>query len=124
MKEHLLNLIYLQYEQERKLDLLAKEEGDINVYDAYVDVLGIVLDIIGYPKENIDKKGEIPEEDIYSRDWFYQKLTDIAMSTENETIAKQKIENYFNWVCGETLELYKKNKLKTDDFLSNIFKIE
>lgn len=116
MKEHLLNLIFLQYKQERQLDILSEEE-DSDVYDAYVDILGVVLDIIGYPKDNTDEIGKIPDEEIVNRDWFYQKLTDIALSTEDEDIAKVKIEDFYNWVSGETLELLKKTKLRNDGFI-------
>lgn len=118
MKEHLLNLIYLHYFQEKKLSELSSEE-DIDTYEAYVDILGVVLDIIGYPKDTKDYKN-LPEEDIYCRDWFYQRLTDIVIETPDDVIAKVKIEEFYNWVCGETLELYKNNKLKTNDFIDNI----
>lgn len=119
MKEHLLNLIYLQYSQERILAELSLECEETNIDEAYVDVLGVVLDIIGYPKYTEDTEN-ITDDEIYCRDWFYQGLTDIAMDIEDEVVAKQKIEEFYNWICGETLELYKNNKLKTNDFVNNI----
>ncbi len=121
MKEHLLNLIYLQYVQERTLAILSHqaEDSDIEIDEAYTDILGVVLDIIGYPK-NTDDKENIPEDECYSRDWFYQALTDIAMETGNLAVAKERIEFFYNWVCGETLELYKNNKLKNNNFVDNI----
>jgi hypothetical protein len=116
MKEHLIKLIYLHLQQEIELNLLSQEIEDIDVYGAYVDILGVVLDIIGYPKDNTDEIDEFPKVEIYNRDWFYQKLTDIAMETNNEILVRQKIEDFYDWICGETLELYKQNKLTTDDF--------
>jgi hypothetical protein len=123
MKEHLIKLIYLHLQQEIELNLLSQEIEDIDVYGAYVDILGVVLDIIGYPKDNTDMLEESSNKNAYSRDWFYQKLTDIAMETDNDVLIMEKIEDFYNWVCGETLELYKQNKLLTDDFLKNIMGI-
>lgn len=122
MKEHLLNLIYLQYVQERTLSILSNQAEDsdveIEIYEAYTDILGVVLDIIGYPKNTEDENA--PEEESYNRDWFYQALSDIAMETSNLNEAKEKIDFFYNWVCGETLELYKNKKLKNNNFEENI----
>jgi len=113
MKEHLLNLIYLQYVQERTLAILSQqaEDNDIEIYEAYTDILGVVLDIIGYPNN---------KKDFCGRDGFYQELTNIAMETGKEIEAKQRIERLYYFICGQTLSLYETKKIKNIDFLQNV----
>ena len=124
MIEHLVNLLYIQFYQDCQLsELLHKDE--IDVYETAVDNLSVVLDIIGYPKDTTDEKGKLSEQDIYNRDWFYQSFTELEyININSELLVKEKIREFIIWVCGETLELYKQNKLTTDDFLKNIMDIK
>lgn len=124
MIEHLVNLLYIQFYQDLQLsELLLNDEIDVN--ETAIDNLTVVLDIIGYPKDNTDERGKLSEQDIYNRDFFYQSFTELEYPNINsELLVKEKIREFVDWVCGETLELYKQNKLTTDDFLKNIMDIK
>ncbi|TDE44318.1 hypothetical protein E0I26_08055 [Flavobacterium rhamnosiphilum] len=124
MIEHLVNLLYIQFYQDLQLsELLINDEIDVN--ETVIDNLSVVLDIIGYPKDNADERGKLSEQDIYNRDFFYQGFTELEYpNIHSELLVKEKIRDFVDWVCGETLELYKQNKLTTDDFLKNIMDIK
>lgn len=125
MREHLVNLLYIQFYQDYQLSELMHSDDEIDVYETAIDNLSIVLDIIGYPTDNTDQIGKLPEEDIYSRDWFHQVFTELEYPTlHSELLVKEKIREFVDWVCGETLVLYNENKLTTDDFLNNILNIK
>ena len=64
MKTHLVNLLYLQLRQEYQLNKMYEKSGNDNIYKTVVDNFEVVLDIIGFPKDE--------EYDNISRDYLQQ----------------------------------------------------
>lgn len=118
MKNHVLDLIYLQYSQVRTLAEDVLKNNEIDSEEGIVDILNIVLNIVGYPEDH--------ELSSYSRDKFYVALAEIATTTSDEIAVKQKIEEFYHWICGEVLFLYQIKRIRNIDFLQNVlgFKLD
>ncbi|WP_146228872.1 hypothetical protein [Mesonia sp. K7] len=111
MKEHFVNLLYQQLRQEYLLSRVyidfRFEEDEDKVEEIYVDNLGVILDMIGYPKD---------DETELSRDWFYQEFT------ETPVVNLENLNKYLHWVCEETAKCCKENNLAINDFLNSLIR--
>lgn len=131
MKQHLVNLLYIQYKNEDELNKLFHE--DIDAYEAAVDNVGVVLDIIGFPKDNSEEydfggqagtpynpeKGKLMDDDLFCRDYLYQHFSEINSDgiqklTNDETLIKEQFSNFVDWLYKE-LENIKEEKRKLPD---------
>jgi hypothetical protein len=128
MKQHLVNLLYIQ----SKLYEIFEEE-EIDYDEDTFDNFGVVLDIIGFPKDNADEydsdgqlgtpydstKGKLMDDDLFSRDYLYQHFSEvISDSTQkvgnDETLIKEQFSNFVNWLYKE-LENIKEEKRQLPD---------
>ena len=100
MKEHLARLLLEEYKQQCLFDELQKKGADL--LNICVNNLDIVLDIIGFPKDNsvdydfghLNSGGEvrnnsmrIMDDDFFCRDW----LTEKYFETFRELSTQQKV---------------------------------
>ena len=127
MKEHLVNLLLEEYKQQCLFDEL--QNKGIGLMDICVNNTDIVLDIIGFPKDNStnydftngmnDKKMKAIDDALFCRDWLTDKhfemfstlsnqqkvcVTDkglqIESGADNETV-RAKLLEYIEWLYGE-----------------------
>lgn len=108
MKDSLVNLLFEEYKQECLFEEL--EQKGIDLTKVSVQIYDIVLDLVGFPKDNTKdydfnvlngaehnpKFGELPDDALFSRDWLYNKYYDTIQTIEK----KQKIE-----VIGKGLKM-------------------
>jgi hypothetical protein len=100
MKESLMNLLFEEFKQECLFEEL--EQKGIDLTKVSVQIYNIVLDLVGFPKDNTKdydynalnglehnpKLGKLPDDNLYCRDWLYNKYYDLTQSIKK----KQKIE--------------------------------
>lgn len=100
MKSSLINLLFEEYKQICLFEEL--ENKGLDLTRITVKNSDIVFDLIGFPKDNIlqydinalnglehnPKNGKVPDDDLFCRDWLYDKYYDMVESIEK----KQKIE--------------------------------
>lgn len=100
MKSSLINLLFEEYKQICLFEEL--ENKGLDLTRITVKNSDIVLDLIGFPKDNTlqydinalnglehnPKNGKVPDDDLFCRDWLYDKYYDMVESIEK----KQKIE--------------------------------
>ncbi|WP_026776118.1 hypothetical protein [Polaribacter sp. Hel_I_88] len=100
MKDSLVNLLFEQFKQECLFEEL--EQKGIDLTKVSVQIYDIVLDLIGFPKDNTreydfnvlngaehnPKFGKLPDVDLCCRDWLYDKYYDTIQTIEK----KQKID--------------------------------
>lgn len=132
MKQHLVNILYIQY----KLYELFEEEEiyyDEDIYDNF----GVVLDIIGFPKDNSEEydfggqlgnpfdstKGKLMDDDLFCRDYLYQHFSEVISDSiekvgNDETLIKEQFTHFVNWLYKE-LENIKEEKRQLPDIGMN-----
>lgn len=129
MKDSLVNLMFEEYKQECLFADL--QEKGIDLTRIVVQNFGIVLDLIGFPKDNTkdydfnthiegeysSESGKLPDDNLYSRDWLYDKYYDIILTVEK----KQSIE-----VTDKGLKMIEYNdealiKFKLGDFVDWLY---
>jgi len=127
MKEHLVNLLLEEYKQHCLFDELQSKR--IGLMDICVNNLDIVIDIIGFPRDNTtdydftggmkDEKKKTVDDDLFCRDWLMDKhyemfstlsnqqkvcVTDkglqIASGADNDTV-RTKLLEYIEWLYLE-----------------------
>tara|TARA_R110001592_G_scaffold111265_2_gene308175 strand:- start:3064 stop:3471 length:408 start_codon:yes stop_codon:yes gene_type:complete len=100
VKSSLINLLFEEYKQICLFEEL--ENKGLDLTRITVKNSDIVLDLIGFPKDNTlqydinalnglehnPKNGKVPDDDLFCRDWLYDKYYDMVESIEK----KQKIE--------------------------------
>ncbi|MHB0756830.1 hypothetical protein [Polaribacter sp. M15] len=96
----MINLLFEEYKQICLFEEL--ENKGLDLTRITVKNSDIVLDLIGFPKDNTlqydinalnglehnPKNGKVPDDDLFCRDWLYDKYYDMVESIEK----KQKIE--------------------------------
>lgn len=129
MKESLVNLLFEEFKQECLFEEL--QQKGIDLTNIIVQNYDIVLDLVGFPKDNIKeydfnalnglehnpKFGKLPDEALFSRDWLYSSYYDIIQTVEK----KQKIE-----VTDKGLKMVEYNdealiKNKLNDFVDWLY---
>ena len=129
MKDSLVDLLFEEYKQHCLFDELEKK--GINLSNIAVQNLDIVIDLVGFPKENVKaydfdvlngmehnpQNGKIPDENLFIRDWLFEKFFDLLGSVEK----KQKIE-----VTEKGLKMTEKNdekliKIKSGEYIDWLF---
>ena len=105
MKEHLIRLLLEQYKQECLFEEL--EERGIHFGNICVNNLDIILDIIGFPRDNtldydflyLNSGGEQreegkrnPDDDMFCRDWLDEKYFEASqeLSTQQKILVTDK----------------------------------
>ena len=100
MKDSLVDLLFEEFKQESLFEEL--EQKGIDLTKISVKIYDIVLDLIGFQKDNTStydfnvlnglehnpKLGKLPDDDLCCRDWLYDKYYDMIQTIEK----KQKIE--------------------------------
>lgn len=100
MKENLVDLMFEEFKQECLFEEL--QQKGIDLTRIVVQNFSIVLDMIGFPKDNKKEYdinvlmgrahnpefGKLPDDNFFCRDWLYEEFYDIILSIEK----KQKIE--------------------------------
>ena len=91
MKEHFINLLLEQYKQECLFEEL--EQKGLQFGNICVDNLAVVLDIIGFPRDNTleydflylntgwekrEENKKIPDDEMFCRDWLDEKYFEIT----------------------------------------------
>lgn len=113
MKTHLVNLLYLQLRQEYQLNKIHDKSGNGKIYKTVVDNFGVVLDIIGYPKDE--------EYESISRDYLYQFFTEIeVVNIKDENSSKLSVHHYLYWVCKEAKKICIEYNLQINSYLSSL----
>ena len=129
MKEHLVNLLFEEYKQMSLFDELSSKGIELN--NILVKKWDIVLDLIGFPKDNSSeydlnvmnglshnpKRGKYPDSNLFIRDWLYDKYYEAIGSIEmkqNITITDKGLK-----VTEERDELTIKQKL--DEYITWLF---
>ncbi|QOD61101.1 hypothetical protein H9I45_01270 [Polaribacter haliotis] len=129
MKDSLVNLLFEEFKQECLFEEL--EQKGIDLTKVSVQIYDIVLDLIGFPKDNTKnydfnalnglehnpKLGKLPDDDLCCRDWLYDKYYDTIQTIEK----KQKIE-----VTDKGLKMIEYNdeeliKSKLNDFVDWLY---
>lgn len=129
MKDKLADLLFEEYKQDCLFSELEKKGIDLT--NITVQVYDIVLDLVGFPKDNSKdydfnalnglehnpKFGKLPDDDLFSRDWLYNKYYDAIQTIEK----KQKIE-----VTDKGLKMVEYNdealiKSKLNDFVDWLY---
>lgn len=97
MKDHLVNLLLEEYKQQCLFDEL--QNKGIGLMDVCVNNLDIVLDIIGFPKDNSigydflhlntdgtvrDEEKKIVDENLFCRDWLMEKHYEMFRTLSNQ----------------------------------------
>ena len=118
MKKHLINLLLEEYKQQCLFDEL--QSKGIALIDICVNNLDIVLDIIGFPKDNSDTYGllylgtdgnirdeqnKIVNNELFCRDWLTQKHCEMfdALSTQQKVCVTDKGLQIESGVDSETI---------------------
>lgn len=113
MKTHLVNLLYMQLRQEYQLNKMYEKSGNDNIYKTVVDNFEVVLDIIGFPKDE--------EYDNISRDYLYQFFTEIQIENIKKVKSSQlSIHHFLNWVCKEAKKICSENNLQINSYLTSL----
>lgn len=113
MKTHLVNLLYLQLRQEYQLNKMYEKSGNDNIYKTVVDNFEVVLDIIGFPKDE--------EYDNISRDYLQQFFTEIEIENIKKVKSSQlSIHHFLFWICKETKKICSENNLQINSYLSSL----
>lgn len=131
MKSSLVNLLFEEYKQECLFEELEKKGIDLT--KVTVQLIDIVLDLIGFPKDNTKdydfnvmngaehnpKLGKLPDDNLFCRDWLYNKYFDIIETIEkkqkievtdkglkmveynDETLIKSKLSDFVDWLYLE-----------------------
>jgi hypothetical protein len=100
MKDSLVNLLFEEFKQICLFEEL--EAKGIFLNNIAVQNLNIVIDLVGFPKDNVNeydyhslngmdhnpKHGKIIDENLFIRDWLIDKFYEIVHNNEK----KQKIE--------------------------------
>ncbi|MBD3341540.1 MAG: hypothetical protein GF353_20720 [Candidatus Lokiarchaeota archaeon] len=131
MKEHLVNLLYEQAKQERYFKQI--EEVGIEINSAIcINNWDIVLDIIGFPKDNTteydydyinsggeirDERKRIPDDSIFCRDRFFEKYNEIIQDLSEQNIMVSKSGLYIEEIIDENK--VKNNLLEYIEWLYN-----
>jgi len=79
---HLVNFLYEQLKQERYADQIERVGVELHG-DFLVNNLDIILDIIGYPKDNTVEKLS-HSDTIFCRDWLTDKYYDLLDLLKNQ----------------------------------------
>ena len=130
MKDSLINLLFEEYKQLCLFDELEKK--GINLSNIAVQNLNIVIDLVGFPKENVKEydfdvlngmehnpqNGKNPDKNLFIRDWLFEKFFDLLSNVEK----KQKIE-----VTEKGLKMTETNdekliKIKIGEYVDWLFK--
>ncbi|MCB6098454.1 hypothetical protein [Flavobacterium psychrophilum] len=113
MKTHLVNLLYLQLRQEYQLNKMYEKSGNDTIYKTVVDNFEVVLDIIGFPKDE--------EYDNISRDYLHQFFTEIEIENIKKVKSSQlSIHHFLFWICKETKKICLENNLQINSYLSSL----
>jgi len=131
MKSSLVNLLFEEYKQVCLFEEL--EQKGIDLTKVTVQLIDIVLDLIGFPKDNTKdydfnvmngaehnpKLGKLPDDNLFCRDWLYNKYFDIIETIEkkqkievtdkglkmveynDETLIKSKLGDFVDWLYLE-----------------------
>jgi hypothetical protein len=129
MKDSLVNLLFEEFKQECLFEEL--EQKGIDLTKVSVQIYDIVLDLIGFPKDNTKdydfnalnglehnpKLGKLLDDNLCCRDWLYDKYYDTIQTIEK----KQKIE-----VIGKGLKMVEYNdeeliKSKLSNFIDWLY---
>lgn len=129
MKDSLVNLLFEEFKQECLFDEL--EQKGIDLTKVSVQIYDIILDLVGFPKDNTKdydfnvlnglehnpKFGKLPDDGLCCRDWLYDKYYDMIQTIEK----KQKIE-----VTDKGLKMVEYNdeeliKSKLNDFVDWLY---
>jgi hypothetical protein len=129
MKDSLVALLFEEFKQECLFDELEKKGIDLT--NITVQIYDIVLDLVGFPKDNTKdydfnalngldhnpKFGKLPDDALFSRDWLINKYYDTIQTIEK----KQKIE-----VTDKGLKMLEYNdealiKSKLNDFVDWLY---
>ena len=113
MKTHLVNLLYMQLRQEYQLNKMYEKSGNDNIYKTVVDNFEVVLDIIGFPKDE--------EYDNISRDYLHQFFTEIEIEDIKKVKSSQlSIHQFLYWVCKEAKKICSENNLQINSYLTSL----
>ncbi|MEE1945053.1 hypothetical protein VRU48_08040 [Pedobacter sp. KR3-3] len=105
MREHLANLLFEEFKQQCLLDEL--QEKGIDLSNVCVNNLDIVLDIIGFPKDNSsiydlehfhsndkvrNERKKMVDKNLFLRDWLFDKYYEMftLLNTQHETYVTDK----------------------------------
>lgn len=101
----------MQLRQEHQLNKLYEKSGNDNIYKTVVDNFEVVLDIIGFPKDE--------EYENISRDYLHQFFTEIEIENiKNVKSSQLSIHHFLFWICKETKKICLKNNLQINSYLS------
>ncbi|UNY99867.1 hypothetical protein MQE36_05840 [Zhouia spongiae] len=135
MKESLVKLLFEEYKQICLFEELESKGIDLNRIT--VRNSEIVLDLIGFPKDNTRDydfnvlngqehnplRGKVPDDDLFCRDWLYEKYHDIITSIEkkqridvtdkglkmveydDEVLIKSELKAFIDWLYSEYANL-------------------
>lgn len=131
MKACLINFLLEEYKQVSLFEEISEKGVDLN--NLAVNNLAIVLDLIGFPRDNSSEydlnilndlphdseSGKNPDQDLFIRDWLYDKFYDlfnvlekkqtiavtdkglILIESEDEALIRQKLAEYIDWLYVE-----------------------
>lgn len=137
MKKHFVNLLYKQFCQEQQLSKIFEVEGDPQIFDAVVDNLEIILNIIGHPIDNShilkteDEYGthtinlaQFPEQEPPKRRkrLYEHNINNNFLDPTKEFAIKRSLVKYLHWICKETKKLCKKEGYEVNKNLKKLLK--
>lgn len=132
MKTVFTQLLYKQFYQEQLLNQMFLEDENPELFDTVVDNMEVILDYIGYPKDqeldldlelNFDYELDEDYPEPICRDMFYQYFTEIPYKDlEDEDMLKNTITNYLYWMCIQTKKVCKEENLEVNKNLKKLLK--
>ncbi len=89
------------------------KSGNGKIYKTVVDNFEVVLDIIGYPKDEEFKE--------ICRDYLYQFFSEIeVVNIKDENSSKLSVHHFLFWVCKEVKKICIENNLQINTYLSSL----
>lgn len=135
MKSSLVALLFEEYKQICLFDEL--EEKGLDLTKITVRNSDVVFDLVGFPKDNTldydfnvlnglehnPLNGKLPDDNLFCRDWLYNKYHDVISSIEkkqridvtdkglkmveydDEVLIKSKLSSFIDWLYSEYSKL-------------------